>query len=207
MIRVARILSYALHPLLMPVLTLWLAMELDLHLGYFMAEDSRWALLGMVALMSMVFPLVSALLLKRAGLLSSLEMPGRAERIAPFTMALLYHAMTWYLLHKLPLHPLVLALFGGAVLALALTTLITLRWKISAHMVGIGGCLGAVVALELVHGLGAFVPICALVLLAGALGTARLLTSDHTPLQVLAGAALGFASVVAAIAWPMAWPF
>lgn len=207
MLRAARFLSYALHPLLLPVLTLWLALELDMHLGYFMTEESRWALLGMVALMSIVFPLTSALLLKRAGMLASLEMPARAERIAPFTMTLLYQAMTWYLLHKLPIHPLLLALFGGAVLALALTTMITLRWKISAHMVGIGGCLGAIVALELIHRMGAFLPLCALVLLAGALGTARLLASDHTPLQVLAGMALGFASVVAAVTWPIAWPF
>lgn len=207
MLRAARFLSYTLHPLLLPVLTLWLALELDMHLGYFMTEESRWALLGMVALMSIVFPLTSALLLKRAGMLASLEMPARAERIAPFTMTLLYQAMTWYLLHKLPIHPLLLALFGGAVLALALTTMITLRWKISAHMVGIGGCLGAIVALELIHRMGAFLPLCALVLLAGALGTARLLASDHTPLQVLAGMALGFASVVAAVTWPIAWPF
>ena len=203
----ARFLSYALHPLLMPVFTLWLALELDLHLSYFMAAESRLALLGMVALMSIVFPLTSALLLKRAGMLTSLEMPRRADRIAPFTMTLLYQAMTWYLLHKLPLHPLLLALFGGAVLALALTTMITLRWKISAHMVGIGGCLGAIVALELMHRMGAFIPICGLVLLAGALGTARLLASDHTPLQVLAGTALGFACVVAAVTWPIGLPF
>ncbi len=203
----ARLLSYALHPVLMPALTLGLALRLDMHLGYFMAEEAQWTLLGMVALMTIAFPITSALLLKRAGALGSLHMPARAERIAPFTLTLLYLAMTWYLLHKLPLHPLLLALFGGAVLALALTTLITLRWKISAHMVGMGGCLGAIVALNLVHGLGAFLPICALALLTGALGTARLLISDHTPMQVYAGAAVGSASVIAAIAWPVAWPF
>ncbi|MBK9175285.1 MAG: hypothetical protein IPM46_02885 [Flavobacteriales bacterium] len=205
--RAARLLSYALHPLLMPVLTLWLALELDLQLGYFLDERSRWMVLAMVGLMTIAFPLTSALLLVRAGLITSLEMPTRRERIAPFAMTVLYYGMTWYLLSRSPLHPLMLALFGGAVAALLLTTLITLRWKVSAHMVGIGGCLGALVALNTQHGLGAFIPVCIVLILAGALGTARLLTSDHTSAQVYAGAALGFTSVFAAVMWMPRLPF
>lgn len=205
--RIARLLSYALHPLLMPVLTLWLALELDLRLGYFLDERARWVVLAMVGLMTVAFPLTSALLLMRAGLLSSLEMPTRRERIAPFAMAVLYYGMTWYLLARSPLHPLALALFGGAVAALLVTTLITLRWKVSAHMVGIGGCLGALVALNMLHNLEAFIPLCIVVLLAGALGTARLLTSNHTPAQIYAGAGLGFACVFVAVMWMPRLPF
>lgn len=197
----ARLLSYLLHPLLMPVLSLWLALELDLHLGYFLPEQSRWALLGMMALMTIGFPLTSAMLLRRAGVIGSLEMPLRSERLAPYALTLVYYGMTLYLLLRMRLHPLAIALFGGATLALLLTLAITLRWKISAHMVGIGGCLGAAVGLNQLHDLGAFAPICALIVLAGALGTARLLASDHTPGQVYAGAALGFGSVFAAVLW------
>src|SRR5690606_23250631 len=124
-------------PLLMPTLTLWLALELDMRMGYFLAGQARWVVLGMVALMTIAFPLTSALLLVRAGLVSSLEMPRRQERIAPYVMTLMYYGMTWYLLSRTPLDPLALSLFGGAVIALAITTLVTLRWKMSAHMVGI----------------------------------------------------------------------
>jgi hypothetical protein len=198
---IALALSYALHPLLMPLLTLWLALELDAHLGYFLDDQARWLLLAMVGLMTVAFPLTSALLLRRAGLITSLEMPRRSERIAPYAMTLLYYGMTWYLLARSPLHPLALALFSGAVLALLMATLITLRWKVSAHMIGIGGCLGAVAALDLMHRLGAFLPLCLLVVVTGALGTARLLTSDHTPAQVYVGALLGFACVFGMVTW------
>lgn len=207
MIPLARLLSYAMHPLLMPVLTLWVALELDPHLGYFLPDESRWKLLAIVALMTIVFPLTSTLLLRSAGVVRSLQMHARQERIAPFVMTLLYYVMAGYLLTRAPVHPLTLTLIAGAALALLLATLITLRWKISAHMVGISGCIGAVAALDALHGLGAFVPLCALLLLAGALGTARLLTSDHTPGQVYAGAAVGFGSVFAAVLWMPAWPF
>ena len=39
MIPLARLLSYALHPLLMPVLTLWVALELDPDLGIFFPKS------------------------------------------------------------------------------------------------------------------------------------------------------------------------
>lgn len=202
MIRAARILSYALHPLCMPLLTLWLAFHVDLGLSYFLPAELRWLMLGMVALMTIAFPLTSTLLLMRAGMVSSLLMPERQERIAPYCMTLLYYGMTVYLLSRSALHPDGLALLIGAFIALGLTTLVTLRWKISAHMVGIGGCLGALLGLNTLHSLDILFPISALVILAGALGTARLLTSDHSPMQVYAGFLLGLASVVAAMLLP-----
>ncbi|MBK7946078.1 MAG: hypothetical protein IPJ85_12595 [Flavobacteriales bacterium] len=195
----ARLLSYLLHPLLMPTFTLWLALRIDPHLAYFITPEDRWKVLMMVALMTIAFPLTSALLLMRAGLVSNLEMPRRQERIGPYAMSLMYYGMTAYLLARTPLHPMAFSLFIGAAIALLFTTLITLRWKISAHMVGIGGCLGAIVALGQAHALNAFAPIAAIAVVAGALGTARLLASDHSPAQVYAGTALGFVSVLTAM--------
>lgn len=188
---VARLLSIVLHPLFMPTYTLWLTMQLDPHMGFFLDARGRWLVLGMVALMTIAFPITSTLLFIRAGIVSGLNMPSRRERIAPFTMTLLYYGMAWFLLARTPLHSSFELLFFGAFIALALTTLVTIRWKISAHMVGIGGCIGALIGVNMLHGLDLFLPIVGTIVLAGALGTARLLTSDHTPAQVYAGLGLG----------------
>jgi hypothetical protein len=204
---IARFLSIVLHPLLMPTYTLWLALHVDPRLGYFLGDQGMLVLLGMVALMTVAFPLTSTLLLLRAGLISSLEMPDRSERIAPYVMSLLYYGMTWYLLSRTPLHPAAVLLIPGALIALLLTTLITLRWKISAHMVGIGGGIGALAALWYLHRCPVLEPLSILLVLAGALGSARLITSDHTPAQVYAGAALGFVSVFATLLLRPALPF
>lgn len=204
LVAAAQFLSIALHPLFMPVCTLALVLWADPHLGYFLDLRSRLIVLGMVALMTVVFPITSALLLIRSGLLSGLRMPGRRERVAPYCMTLVYYGMTWFLLARTPLHPLTLSLMIGAALALLLTTLVTLRWKISAHMVGIGGAVGAVVALGHLHRLHLLVPIAGMLVLAGMLGTARLLTSDHTPAQVYAGFLVGSLCVGMSVLVP--WP-
>lgn len=189
MLAFAQFLSIVLHPLFMPVYTLAFVLWADPYL--YLEPQSRLILLAMVTLMTVAFPITSALLLVRSGMLSGLRMPGRRERIAPYCMTLVYYGMTGFLLARTGLHHAVLSLMIGAALALLLTTLITLRWKISAHMTGVGGAVGALFALDSSHGLQFAVPLAIALLLAGALGTARLLTSDHTPAQVHAGFAVG----------------
>ncbi|MBL7939671.1 MAG: hypothetical protein JNL43_09950 [Flavobacteriales bacterium] len=188
----ARFLSIVLHPLVMPTCTVWLALHVDPQLGYFLPQPSRWTLIGMLALMTILFPITSAFLLLRSGSITSLEMPTRQERIAPLVMTLVYYGMAYYLLRQAPLHPVISGAFMGILAALLLTVLITLRWKISAHMVGIGGLIGAITGIATIHGIPLLIFIAGLTLLAGLLATARLLTSDHTQGQVLAGATLGW---------------
>ncbi len=199
----ARILSHVLHPLLMPFYSVWALLVLDPHVGYFLQPHGRLLLPGMVAVMTIVFPVLSVLMMMRTGLVSSLELPRREERMAPYLMTLLYGGMTLYLLFRTPLHPIAYALFTGILCAIAISASITPWWKISAHMVGIGGFVGMLFGLWFVHGLDLFAPIVAAILLAGALATSRLLTSDHTHAQTLVGAAVGVLCTFGAMVLPM----
>jgi len=200
--RPARWLSVLLHPLFMPVYAIALLLHLDPRMGWFLNSELRWLALGMVALMTVVFPLTSTLLMMRTGLVSRLDMPTRQERIAPYTITLLYYGFAWYLLREFPLHPAIGRFLIGAFAALLLTLLITLRWKISAHLVGIGGLLGTFVALGWYFAPPLFPFVMATLLLCGLLGSARLLIGEHTPAQVYVGALLGFACSFTAILWP-----
>lgn len=199
---VARLLSYLLHPLLMPLASLWLMLQVDPLVGYFLPPNGRLLLFGMVAVMTFVFPVMSVVLMRRAGLVSGLELPRREERLVPYLMTLLYGGMTLYLLYRTPLHPVAYAFFIGMLVAIALSALITLWWKISAHLVGIGGLVGMLFALNAVHGVDVFHPLVIALVLSGLLGTARLLTSDHTHVQVHAGMVLGMACTFLSMVLP-----
>jgi hypothetical protein len=203
--RAANWISITLHPVFMPLITLWLALRVDPHLGYFLHEQARWMVLLMVGVMTVVFPLTSTLLLMRAGLVGGMDMPDRRERVAPFVMTLIYYAMAYYLLQRSPLHPAVLSLFTGALVALAITIAITLYWKISVHMVGIGGLIGALWGLSSIHGLPLLGLLAAFILVAGMLGSARLYVGDHRQMQVHAGLALGAVCTYTCVAF--GWAF
>ncbi len=191
----ANLLSVLLHPLWMPTITIWWCFRLDPYMSYGYSKDLLLLLFGMVFAMTAVFPLVSALLMRRSGLVSDLTMPHRQERIPTFIIALMYYGMCWFLIRRTTENPITTGIFMGAFISLLLVLLITLRWKISAHMAGIGGLIGAVLAVIIIDEREAPLTLCLLFVLAGALGTARLVASDHTPAQVYAGALLGCACV------------
>ena len=63
-------------------------------------------------------------------------------------------------------------------------------WKISLHLIGIGGVLGVFLALQIIKG-GLLNLIVALILVSGILAFARLKEKAHSPAQVYAGFLLG----------------
>lgn len=195
----AQALSILLHPLLMPAITLGLAFTLDPHLSYFIEPRGQLIILAMVGIMTVVFPLLSITLLWRSGLVSGPTLPRREERTAPYVMTLFYHGMAYYLLRRSDHDPATFALLTGGMVALLSTILINLSWKISAHMVGIGGLLGALSGLLLLHSTITPLELAPFIVVAGALGTARLLVSDHTSAQIHVGGAVGFLSTFACV--------
>ncbi len=193
--KAAHALSLALHPVWMPTVALALALALDPLLAMMIPERGRHMLLRMIFLMTAVVPITSTLLMLRSGAASALAMPRGQERTAPYVVTLVYFAMAYYLLRRTPLHPAVLALFTGILLSTVGLLLLGIRWKVSAHMAGIGGVVGMVIGQGMLHGSStALVPV--LFVLAGVLGSARLLVTNHTWGEVATGMALGLASTL-----------
>ncbi len=188
--KAAHVLSLLLHPLWMPTLALLIAFHTDLHLAFAFTARGQWTIMGMVFVMTALFPVSSMFMLWRSGAISALSVPARKERTLPFLLTLIYFCMVYYILRRTPIHPAMLALFTSIILNLAAVLLINMRWKISLHMVGVGGLVGMCLGLWLLHGAQAsYLPW--LFLITGALGTARLLVTDHTPAQIYTAAALG----------------
>jgi hypothetical protein len=196
----ANALSMLLHPLWMTTGALVLCSRIDPFMFLDPGSQAGLIFLGLVFLMTALFPLVSTLLMRRSGLVSDLTLPTRSERIPVYIIGLLYHGMCWYLVRRITDHPVTLGIVIGAFITLLLVLLITLYWKISAHMAGIGGLIGAVVAVMVLDGGEVTLALSGLFVLAGALGTARLIVSDHTPAQVYTGTLLGFVCVFASAA-------
>lgn len=202
--RTAHALSALLHPVLMPLLTLVLAFRMDMHLGFFVDQRLEWMSYALVGSMTMLFPVASVLLLYRARMISDLGLARRAERPQVFLAVLFYFLLTYHLIRQIPHHPATHAVVFGGCMAVLLSALVTLRWKISAHLVGIGGLVGALSGLMVLHRTFAATDLAVFIVLAGALGTARIVLGAHSPAQVHAGFALGFASTYTCVAYGIA---
>lgn len=154
-------------------------------------EKIGWLIYALVFINTCLLPLFATFILKKFGLISSIQIDVQTERTTPYLITFIFFTSTWWLLSKAPLPPIISQLMLGASFAILCTGLINLKMKISAHMVGIGGTTGAF----LLVGLSGFQDFSLFVILgiliAGCLGWARLQLNAHQPKEVYSGFLLG----------------
>jgi hypothetical protein len=68
---------------------------------------------------------------------------------------------------------------------------VNLKWKLSEHMAGIGGVIGGLVSFSALFGYNPVGWLCLFILIAGILGSARIVLGHHTLGEVLSGFAVG----------------
>ncbi|MCC9136569.1 hypothetical protein ACFSKU_07160 [Pontibacter silvestris] len=192
---IAQLLSVLFHPLLIPTYLFAFIMYYLPVSALTLPLRSRWIVLGMIFFTTFIIPGMGAYVMVRAGQLDSVEMDRREQRSLPLLFTTVCYAVTSYLLYREPAFDAIFY-FVMAVIAVAvfLTYLISLFWKISAHGVGIGGGLGFLLILNrLVPEASLAMPIAVAIVLAGAVLSARLALHAHTPDQVYAGFSCGVA--------------
>lgn len=186
----SNILSTLFHPLLMVTYGITFAL-----MGTFLAlYPLRMKLLicGSAFLSTAVLPGLFIFLLTRTGAASDLELTKRKERALPYLIVISSVALCLYFLYRMMMPFWLIAILMGICVALLIALCINFFWKISAHMIGIGGLLGGLMGVARIHLINPYLLFIAVLLIAGLLGTSRIFLKRHTPLQVYAGFSLGF---------------
>ncbi|NDV47808.1 PAP2 family protein [Paludibacter sp. 221] len=188
------IISYLFIPLLMP--TYGMTFLFQLSDFSFLPSSFKWITIGGTILFTVVLPLIPILMLRRKGEISDVFISNREQRVMPYLFSFLSYAFWVYFLWQTLEMPLyVVGLGVGSVISLFIIVLINLKWKISAHMTGIGGFVGGVFGLCYRAGVNPVWFFVLIIFFSILLGLARIETKAHTPTQVLAGFIVGFLSV------------
>jgi membrane-associated phospholipid phosphatase len=183
----ARLLSVAFHPLLVPTLGMLLLFQLDSYLQFAVPPQAKRFILIIVFINTALAPALAVLLLKRTGLIKSMLLDERGERLFPLLLSSLLFFLTYYLLRQVTLPSLIYYYLMGATLLVILCLLITFRWKISLHMMGLGGFTGFLIATSSFLKIDISLLIGLTFLVSGLVGASRLGLGSHTPLQVYVG--------------------
>lgn len=142
-----------------------------------------------------VMPLVFMFLLKMLKLISSMQLANPRERVFPYATGLLFYFLTAHSVSKLPIPPEIPSYLYGGVLIIAICFLFLKRIKISMHMCGMGGLLGMLFFTSFTFSTQLLTIISSVLILAGLVGTARLVLRAHTPSEIYLGLFVGLASV------------
>lgn len=190
--RIAKAISYLLHPLLMPTYGFALIFYTKNYISTFTAPEVKLLVLGITFVFTFLLPATNVFFLLKAGRIKSLEMETAGERLLPYMGAVLYYFALFYLFDHAHFPNVFKIVVLGAGIAVLLALLINLKWKISAHAIGIGGTAGATMGIIYRLQIDMAQVLMVVLLFAGVLGFARLKLKMHTPAQVYAGFLLGF---------------
>jgi hypothetical protein len=192
----AILISWLFHPLLMPTLGTVLMLNIGGYMMYVLNPQIKMVITGIVFLNTFIFPVIGSFYLLRKGFLNSISMPTIQERRLPMLLTVIFYFFTFYILKQAPLPPVLYLMILGATLSVLLTLIITLIWKISAHMVGMGGLVGAIIGLSIKFSVNLQFLIIMLLIFAGLVGYARIKLNAHTHPQVYSGFLLGLGSMI-----------
>jgi hypothetical protein len=189
----ARVISVIFHPLLIPSFFLLILFNTDTYFSLISPAIQKYLLI-LVFITTFILPISSMPLLYNLGFIKSFKMENSRERIIPYTITLLCFVFSTYLFKLLPFSaPFIIRVFIiASSLAILMTLIISIWWKISAHMVGIGGLASALIVISFLMMTDLLIFLIPVLILAGIIGSARLRLMSHEPLQVFAGFVLGF---------------
>lgn len=188
---IAKVFSAVLQPLLMPLYSVALLGVYTNFYQVYVGQVFRFLL--PVFTFSFVFPVMFIFFLWRLGYIRDFQLKERSERIFPYVVFIVANLSLTYFFYSAGVYIWFLALVSApAVIALA-GLIINFFFKISAHMLGIGGLTGVVLSVCFnVKGINPLLLILILFLLAGCLGVSRLYLRRSKPLEVYLGFFVGF---------------
>ncbi|MGI6073161.1 MAG: hypothetical protein ACOYEA_00775 [Fermentimonas sp.] len=189
--KIASFISTVFQPLLMPTYSVMLLFTYTYFGTYHM--NRFWNIVLPVFLFSFAIPAILIYIIYKLKIISDLSLKVRRERFIPYTIALLSYTflLVYYIKMNMPKWFVMMVAASIAIMVIAI--IITLFWKISAHMFGAGGLVGGAMAISFfVQKSNPYLMFMGLFLLAGMVGTSRLILKRHTLAQVNAGFLLGF---------------
>ncbi len=191
----ARVVSIGFHPLFIPTyFFVFLALTVPTALEP-VAVDVQYKVIGFVFLFTCVIPILNLGMVRSLGGFRTFEMPTRRERLLPFAIiSVIYVAVTamFALYGKMTLDDGFLKFIVIIDMLVVVATVMTFFFKVSVHTLAAWGLIGILVPLNKITEIDSvFYGTIAVIVIAGFIMSARILTGAHSYREVMWGAVLG----------------
>ena len=184
--------SWVLHPIFMPLvgcLVVWYAYPSII----FLMQKPQVLLLGTILLVNTILiPGIATFYLARKKIISSLQLREKNERRLPFLITATSHVVACYMLRIFFMPKYFYLVILGAAAASFIALIVNYKWKISIHMVGMGGITGIIASLLNISSNDLSFLLIFQLILSGIVGSVRIAGHDHSSQQIYTGFAVGF---------------
>ena len=193
----ARIMSMIFTPFYLPIVGL-IALFIFSYMSL-LPMIYKLVILAMVYLLTVVAPSLLIHLYRLCQGWTSHELGRKERRLVPYIISIVcYFACFFWMEYRNT--PRVISIIVVVALTIQMVcALINIWWKISTHTAAIGGVAGGLVSYSIAFSFNPLWWLCFVLILAGAVGTARMILRQHSLSQVVGGFLIGAACAILVI--------
>lgn len=189
--KIANIISLLFHPLLGPTYGLAFLLYSDSYFSY-IPIDAKLILLLISFAGTFILPITFMPFFLYKTIIKNLTLTERKERIIPLIITVVAFYFTYFVIKQLPVPLYLTKFFFASTILVILSLVITFWWKISNHMIGIGGLTGFILITGFSYTLDTHLFFSIAIIISGLVAFARLQLKAHNNLQLYSGYFLGF---------------
>lgn len=189
-----KLITIVFQPLLMPTF----GMILLMNMPFFIALPTSWRWIAIIGtfIFTCVLPALPILVMIRKGEISDMFISKKEQRTMPYMFSFLAYIFWSLFMWRTLQFPMFLVAMGiGSAISIITIALINFKWKISAHLGGIGGLAGAVFGVCYRMAMNPVLFLVFILFISALVALSRIELKAHTPGQVLGGFVVGFIAV------------
>lgn len=154
---------------------------------------------GIVYLFTVILPMAAIYFYQKINGWSLRHLGDREKRIVPYAMTIVSYVTCLLLMYRMGIPRFMSGIIVSSLLAMVICAVINIWWKISTHMAAIGQFIGGMVSFSLLFFYDPIGWLCVAIIVAGMLGTSRIILRQHSLPEVLVGFGVGFVCGIAGI--------
>ena len=193
----ARIMSMIFTPFYLPIVGL-IALFIFSYMSL-LPMIYKLVMLAMVYLLTVVAPSLLIHLYRLCQGWTSHELGRKERRLVPYIISIVCYFACFFWMEYCNTLRVISIIVGVALTSQMVCALINIWWKISTHTAAIGGVAGGLVSYSIAFSFNPLWWLCFVLILAGAVGTARMILRQHSLSQVVTGFLVGVACAILVI--------
>lgn len=190
----ARVASMLFTPFYLPILGLVILFFLTYLRQY--PPQYKFYVLAVVYFFTILLPTFLIHLYRNYQGWTPIELGSRERRIVPYIISILCYFTCLYIMERMHTPFFMRSIVASALIIQVVCAFINIWWKISTHTAAIGGVAGALLVFSDIFRFSPTWWMCVVLIVAGILGTSRMLLRQHTLSQVVVGFLTGFACAI-----------
>ncbi len=194
----SQIISYIFHPLIIPTIGIFIIFNSGTYISNLVPEAKQLIYI-LVFISTFLFPVLMIPFLLWQKIINSIYVETSKERVIPMLLTLVFYYFGYYIIGSNNISGIIRAFFLASIISLTVTFFINIKWKISTHMIGLGGLVGLVIGISLRLNINLIVYLILLIFISGIVGAARLKLNSHNIIQISAGFYIGILIVLSTI--------